>query len=513
MDTACAACPGGQTWWPCNDASCFCWEAGQPRAPPAPSSGLAVATAKPCDVFTEAMFNNLAASARAPYTYAGLCRAIEGYNSNHKEKVFGMGTRAQQAAELAAFLGNTLHEAADFTAPREYTPCGDTETINGEVFCKPCTSGAYDYGTHTCKQSTLEGGGQYTFGCSPSRSPPSACACSYQSGGSGTEAGRFNAEKGFFGRGAIQLTHDYNYIAASIALTGSPDTFCNNPDLVATNETYAWGAGIWFWMENLMPNSAGSRSTCHIEASKGANFGDTLNNINGGLECPAAPAFGAASYHERAVAMRINRYCRAATVMGLPSLLSFSGCDGMQAAFDDCTGSNSRLGACDDCMVWAQAEGVTERSFPGFDPSPDGFNTTPDPEPAANPDADIDPAPVPTTTVPAPATTGLGGTPTLLPRLPRAGAKWRGHDGQSGPRGITGALPRFPRGIQGGTQRAFPGASQEHPRSPAFSNSLSNRFNRFNRFPNGFVGNGYTAFNGNTNAGFNGRITAPRNFG
>ena len=41
----------------------------------------------------------------------------------------------------------------------------------------------------------------------------------------------------------IQLSWNYNYIRASVALTGAPQTFCQRPDLVATKEEYAWGAG------------------------------------------------------------------------------------------------------------------------------------------------------------------------------------------------------------------------------------------------------------------------------
>jgi hypothetical protein len=47
------------------------------------------------------------------------------------------------------------------------------------------------------------------------------------------------------------LSWNYNYYKASLALTGSADTFCDNPELVATEEEFAWGAGIFYWMENL----------------------------------------------------------------------------------------------------------------------------------------------------------------------------------------------------------------------------------------------------------------------
>jgi hypothetical protein len=192
----------------------------------------------------------------------------------------------------------------------------------------------------------------------------------------------------FFGRGAIQLTWNYNYIKASISLTGSADTFCKNPDLVATVGKYAWGAGndprktfvfhyptdptdltnptilpalllqftlltlrslftagIYFWMENLKGEAAagGAASTSHIQALQG-DFGGTLWNINGGLECP-----GHGDWHKKAVVMRINHYCKAATILGVRGLLSFGGCAGMQTGFDACTSAT-----CPACAPWKQ---------------------------------------------------------------------------------------------------------------------------------------------------------------
>ena len=57
-------------------------------------------------------------------------------------------------------------------------------------------------------------------------------------------------------------------------------TFCDDPDLVATTPEYAWGAGVFFWMENLK-----EETTCHIEALAHHDFGGTLNNINGMFYC------------------------------------------------------------------------------------------------------------------------------------------------------------------------------------------------------------------------------------
>ena len=109
-DSDCKPCDGGQTYWPCDvDGLCFCWDESKPRIPPAPSSGKAqLSDERPCEYFTKAMFDSLAPEARHPYTYEGLCDAIDNYNEGHAEKIFMMGTEFEKKSELAAFLGHTL---------------------------------------------------------------------------------------------------------------------------------------------------------------------------------------------------------------------------------------------------------------------------------------------------------------------------------------------------------------------------------------------------------------------
>ena len=60
---------------------------------------------------------------------------------------------------------------------------------------------------------------------------------------------------------------------ASVALTGAPQTFCQRPDLVAKNEEYAWGAGLFFWMENVKNDK-----TCHQSVLVDEDFGMTLDS-------------------------------------------------------------------------------------------------------------------------------------------------------------------------------------------------------------------------------------------
>lgn len=156
-DKECTPCATGQTWWPCDvDGLCWCWADGTDRIAPAPKSGVKVHKGGGrhytiCDdVLTRAMFYSIAPDARDPYSYEGLCDAILSYNAHHAEKAFGMGDDFQRTAELAAFLGNTLHESDEFRAGREYLMCADHKVVSGKVYCKPCDPGSFDWGTFTC---------------------------------------------------------------------------------------------------------------------------------------------------------------------------------------------------------------------------------------------------------------------------------------------------------------------------------------------------------------------------
>ena len=135
----------------------------------------------------------------------------------------------------------------------------------------PCT---LQWETFACNGPGLAGGGlTYNGYCDQVIEPPEACECDDAlEGGSGSLEGYIPASKSFFGRGAIQLSWNYNFRAASESLTGDASTFCEDPDLVASEPEYgesnrvifmlletfvissfssAWGAGVFFWMETL----------------------------------------------------------------------------------------------------------------------------------------------------------------------------------------------------------------------------------------------------------------------
>jgi len=94
-----------------------------------------------------------------------------------------------------------------------------------------------------------------------------------------THPGEYDAQGGapgrtYHGRGYIQLTHAYNYRAASLALYG--DTrLITNPEQVASDENVAWATAFWFWKTNV-------HSKPGVQEGK---FGATTNAINGAIEC------------------------------------------------------------------------------------------------------------------------------------------------------------------------------------------------------------------------------------
>ncbi|KAI5684045.1 hypothetical protein M9H77_05273 [Catharanthus roseus] len=98
----------------------------------------------------------------------------------------------------------------------------------------------------------------------------------------------------YYGRGPIQLTHNYNYGQAGQALGVD---LINNPDLVATDAVISFKTAIWFWM-----TPQGNKPSSHVvavgrwtpsdadrAARRSPGYGVITNIINGGLECGQGP--------------------------------------------------------------------------------------------------------------------------------------------------------------------------------------------------------------------------------
>lgn len=112
-----------------------------------------------------------------------------------------------------------------------------------------------------------------------------------------------NPNVGYYGRGPIQLSWNYNYGQFSKFLFNDVNILLNNPDLVQQDGVLAFKSAIWFWMMPQCP-----KPSCHqvmhgmwmpetgeYNAPKMylQGFAHTNNIINGGLECrsSSSPAF------------------------------------------------------------------------------------------------------------------------------------------------------------------------------------------------------------------------------
>lgn len=81
-----------------------------------------------------------------------------------------------------------------------------------------------------------------------------------------------NPDKGYYGRGPLQLSWNYNYGPAGVNIgfdgLGAPET-------VANDVLVSFKAAIWYWMNNDV----------HNIITSGQGFGATTKRINGDVEC------------------------------------------------------------------------------------------------------------------------------------------------------------------------------------------------------------------------------------
>lgn len=373
-DGQCASCAGGKYWWPCNfETLCFCnsMDDGAPRVPPAPKSYVKAneEVGDPCErILTEEVFNAIvqpkSEEGRALYTYLGLCNAIAQYNAFHDEKFAGMGDETQIRAELAGFLAHTAVDTRGFSVVREEFHCVDPITgSDGQVYCKPCREEHYDAGTKSCRQSYLVSEESYGEYCDASRQPPQGCGCDKDAVtqvnvpvpaglGNVDTSGYIAASDAYFTRGAIQISWNYDYYGTSLSMTGKGDFLCDNPDLVATSPQYAWGAGLFKWMEKMTFGTQGT--TAHKQILKG-NFGGTVKALYGELECP--PNQWTSAIHVDMAQERVGQICKAGSALGVHLEMNKCDtpsdcleCDGFKEIHESCLAN----GSCPECATWTE---------------------------------------------------------------------------------------------------------------------------------------------------------------
>ncbi len=171
-------------------------------------------------VVSEAQFNQMFPSRNQFYTYAGLTAALSAYTGFAKT-----GNDTVKKQEAAAFLANVNHETGGLV--------------------------------HIVEQNTAN----YPHYCDASQ--PYGCPA---------------GQAAYYGRGPIQLSWNFNYMAAGDALGIN---LLNNPNLVQTDPAVAWKTGLWYWNTQSGPGTM----TPHNAMVNGAGFGETIRSINGSLEC------------------------------------------------------------------------------------------------------------------------------------------------------------------------------------------------------------------------------------
>ncbi|XP_061355404.1 endochitinase PR4-like [Gastrolobium bilobum] len=99
--------------------------------------------------------------------------------------------------------------------------------------------------------------------------------------------------KGYYGRGPIQLSWNFNYGPA-----GQSNGFdgLNAPETVANDPVVSFKTALWYWMENVRP-----------VINQG--FGATIRAINGKLECDGA--------NPDTVQARVNYYTQYCSQLGV----------------------------------------------------------------------------------------------------------------------------------------------------------------------------------------------------
>lgn len=181
------------------------------------------------------------------YTLQGLLDAAADYPSFACE-----GDDATRRRELAAFLAQISHETTGGWPDAPDGPYAWGLCFIEEVGCQ----------NNGCPQYCDPNNAQYP--CAPGKT--------------------------YHGRGAIQLSWNYNYGQAGDAL--GVDLLAD-PDLVKTDSKLAVQTAMWFWMTEQRPKPsahdvmAGNWQPSAQDEQDGRlpGFGLTTNIINGGLEC------------------------------------------------------------------------------------------------------------------------------------------------------------------------------------------------------------------------------------
>lgn len=109
-------------------------------------------------------------------------------------------------------------------------------------------------------------------------------------------------QEAYYGRGPIMFSWNFNYHAAGEALGID---LLNNPWLVEQDPSIAWQTALWYWNTQNGPGVM----TSHEAMVSGAGFGQTINSLNGSLECNGG--------NPASVEKRVAKYERIIEILGV----------------------------------------------------------------------------------------------------------------------------------------------------------------------------------------------------
>ncbi|XP_071733846.1 endochitinase-like [Rutidosis leptorrhynchoides] len=248
-----ARCPNGnccsQYGW-CGNTPAHCSPANncqsQCTASPTPSSPSTGGGTDVGSIITSSVFDQMLKYRNDPrcrangfYSYPAFINAAKTYSG------FGTtGSTDDRKRELAAFFAQTSHE----------------------------TTGGWPSAPD----------GPFAWGyCFVREKSPTSRYC---------DSSEWPCPQSYFGRGPIQLSHNYNYGQFGRSIGRD---LINSPDLLATNPTISFQSAIWYWMtpQSNKPSSHDvitrrwSPSAADRSAGRVSGYGVITNIINGGIEC------------------------------------------------------------------------------------------------------------------------------------------------------------------------------------------------------------------------------------
>ncbi|MFE6970603.1 chitinase [Isoptericola sp. NPDC057653] len=109
-------------------------------------------------------------------------------------------------------------------------------------------------------------------------------------------------QEAYYGRGPIMFSWNFNCKAAGDALGLD---LLDDPWLVERDPSVAWQTALWYWNTQNGPGVM----TSHQAMVGGAGFGQTINSLNGALECGGG--------NPASVDARVDRYVRITGVLGV----------------------------------------------------------------------------------------------------------------------------------------------------------------------------------------------------